>query len=559
MKMATGLPRRVFLRNVSAGVMLSCAPLAAETPTGEPLDDFIKQYMTAMNAPGLTLALAYKSGLVRTSGFGYSDLDTKTPVTPDLLFEIGSITKSFVALTLLQLRDQGKLDLQKPILDYLPWAPIQANYGVITVHHLLTHSSGLPDALGILLSDPEARHAQGFVPGEHFHYCNLGFCLLGYLIQKLDGRPWPEAVRNRILEPLGMTSTRAVITDKTRGQRAKSYMPYYGDVVYPRHGRLGRAAELVFDSAAGSITSTPGDMALYLQMLLNRGRHAQGRIVSEEGFGLFSTPYIKAPEFSATASYGYGIAVDKLDGNTILRHTGGMASFASSIHVDLDSGVAAFASINAMQGYRPVPVTQFAVQVMNAKAQNKKVPDAPPLPDPAIKDAQDYAGVYTSAAGKRLEVVAEGERLMLRAGSETIPLEHAGGDVFLPGAPVWEQFPVIFSRSEKRQVVELAHGSEWYMNANYSAELSFPEAAELQAYSGYYQDASAWSGSVRVVVRKGKLWADGVTQLQPIGNALFRVGEEPYSPDTAQFYYMVDGKAQLMKLNGSDLWRISED
>jgi hypothetical protein len=320
---------------------------------------------------------------------------------------------------------------------------------------------------------------------------------------------------------------------------------------------------MVFDNAAGSITSTPGDMALYLQMLLNRGRCGQRRIVSEESFALFSTPYIKAPEFGPTASYGYGIGVDKLDGNTILRHTGGMSSFASSIHVDLDGGVAAFASINAMQGYRPTPVTQFAVQVMNVKAGNKEPPPAPPLPDPAVKDAQDYAGDYTSAAGKRVEVVADGDRLLIREGSNTIPLERDGGDTFLPKSPGWERFPVVFGRADgtgdKRPVVELAHGSEWYTNAHYSGERSFPDTPDLQPCCGYYQDASAWSGSVRIVLRKGKLLADGVTPLQPIGNALFRMGEEPYIPDTAQFHYVVDGKAQLLKINGADLWRISED
>lgn len=563
MKTEMALPRRAFLRNMSAGVMLSYAPLAADTTAGSLLDEFIQRYLAAMNAPGLTLALANKSDIVRTAGFGYSDLDLKTPVTPDLLFEIGSITKSFVALTLLQLREQGKLDLQKPILEYLPWAPIEANYGVITVHHLLTHSSGLPDALAIFPSDPTAHHVQAFAPGTHFHYCNLGFSLLGHLIQKLDGKPWPEAVSSRILEPLGMTSTRAMITDRTKSLRAKSYVPFYSDVVYPRNGRLGRAVDIVFENAAGSITSTPGDMALYLRMLLNRGQSPQRRIVSEESFVLFTTPYIKAPEFGPTSSYGYGIGVDKLDGNTILRHTGGMTSFASSIHVDLDGGVAAFASINAMQGYRPTPVTQFAVQLMNAKARNKETPQPPALSDSAIKDAQDYAGEYTSPAGKRLEVVANGDSLLLRDGDVTIPLEQAGGDTFLPNAPTWDRFPIVFNRADgtadKRQVVELVHGSDWYTNAHYSGERSFPDAPELQPFCGYYQDASAWSGSVRIVLRKGKLLADGVTPLQPIGNALFRMGDEAYTPDTVQFHYLVDGKAQLLKMNGADLWRISED
>lgn len=570
----SNLPRRAFLRNLSAVAVSSYLPLVVDAQqdtsqgerVGPQLDTFIREYMKAMNAPGLTLALVHKNGNVQTAGFGYADLELRSPVTADLLFEIGSITKSFVALTLLQLRDEGKLDLKRPILEYLPWVPIEESYGVITPHHLLTHSSGLPDALGLFLTDPAGRHRQAFAPGEHFHYCNVGFTILGYLIQTLDQRPWPEAVRSRIFEPLGMNSTRAVISDRTRAQRPQSYVPFYTGRPYPRHGRLAPAGELVFEDGAGSITSTPGDMGLYLHMLLNRGQGGRKRIVSEESFTLFTTPYIKAPEFSATAFYGYGISVDKLDGHTILRHTGGMVSFASSIHVDLDGGVAAFASINAMQGYRPVPVTQFAVQTMNAEAQNKTAPAAPELPSDAIKNAQDYAGTYTASNGKRIDVSAEGDKLLLRAGSASIPLERMGGDAFVANAPGWDRFPVVFGRaetdkgSEKRSpVVELAYGSEWYTNDRYAGPRSYPELPEYQRFIGSYQADSAWVGSAHVVLRKGKLWADGVIPLEPIGNALFRFGGEPYTPDTAEFFYFVDGKAQMLKVNGADMWRIEAD
>jgi CubicO group peptidase (beta-lactamase class C family) len=181
------LERRTFLlgalRTVSACTAASffvtegARPERSFDPVFRPLDDFIAEYKRARNSPGLTLALANKDGAVRTTAFGFSDLETKVPVTPDLLFEIGSISKSFVALTLLQLREEGKLDFERPILEYLPWLPIEANYGVITVHHLLTHSSGLPDALILFLTNPQARHVQAFslvstfitaMPGSRF-------------------------------------------------------------------------------------------------------------------------------------------------------------------------------------------------------------------------------------------------------------------------------------------------------------------------------------------------------------------------------------------------------
>jgi CubicO group peptidase (beta-lactamase class C family) len=167
--------------------------------------------MKAMNAPGMTLALARREGAGRVATFGFADRESQEAVTPDHLFQVGSITKSFVALTCLQLHDEGKLDFDRPILEYLPWLPIVAKQGVITPHHLLTHTSGLPNALGFLMSDPGARYVQAYRPGEHFHYCNLGYCILGHLIAHIDERSWSESVRRRIFEPIGMKASSAVI------------------------------------------------------------------------------------------------------------------------------------------------------------------------------------------------------------------------------------------------------------------------------------------------------------------------------------------------------------
>ena len=123
---------------------------AAKDEVESKLDAFTAVYMKAMNAPGMTQALTDKTATIRTAGYGFANLDLKTPVAPEQLFQIGSITKSFTALIMLQLRDEGKVDLHRPVLEYLPWLPVNMPYGPITAHHLLTHSSGLPDASGHL-------------------------------------------------------------------------------------------------------------------------------------------------------------------------------------------------------------------------------------------------------------------------------------------------------------------------------------------------------------------------------------------------------------------------
>lgn len=546
---------------------------AGSGPLDSSLDTYIATYMQAMNAPGLTLGLTDREGTLRTAGYGYAYVEEKVPVSVDHLFQIGSITKSFVALVLLQMRDEGKLDMQRPVLDYLPGLPISEGFGPITVHHLLTHTSGLPDALGLFASDPAARLAQGFKPGEHFHYCNAGFNILGLLAAKLDGQPWQKCVHTRILAPLDMTATQGVITTDSRDRAAQGYEAYWDDQVYARQGKLAQAPNMVMDDTAGCIASTPGDMAKYLRMLLSRGAGPRGRVVSEEGFALFSTPYIKAEEFSPTASYGYGVAVDTLDGHKILRHTGGMVAFASSMHVDLDSGVAAFASINAMQGYRPVAVTEYAVRLLRAQRESKALPAPPQIADPLEVDhAADYAGTFTAQDGKKLTFTAEGKRLSLAAGSETIPLQHVGGDVFLSTVPGrFATHELVFGRKEadakanggagkesnkaKPAIVEVSYGDAWFANEAYSGPRSFATPPELSAFAGRYRSDSPWGGDAFAYLLKGKLMLSG-NVLQPSGNGLFRVGDEAWTPETAEFLYVFEGKARLLKLAGTDFLRV---
>jgi hypothetical protein len=165
-----------------------------------------------------------------------------------------------------------------------------------------------------------------------------------------------------------------------------------------------------------------------------------------------------------------------------------------------------------------------------------------------------------------VKVVAESGRLSLRSGSVVVPLEQAGGDTFVATAFDWNYFPLLFSRADipsasrgKGQVMELAYGSDWYTKASYTGPRSFPAPSEFHSFTGFYQSDSAWSGGVRIVLRKGGLWVDGASPLQPIGNAIFRMGDEPFGPDTAEFHYVVEGKAQLLKMNGADFWRVAMD
>jgi D-alanyl-D-alanine carboxypeptidase len=531
------------------------------------LDAFIERYMREMNSPGMTLSIADKSGVVRVATYGFSDIEAKDRVQADQLFQIGSITKSFAALVLLQLADEKKIDLQRPVMEYLPWLPIAPKWP-FSAHHLLTHSAGLPGIGPLYLSDPAMKYEQGHEPGKAFHYCNTGFDIVGQLIEKADGRPWAEAVRERIFKPLGMNATSATIDNDMRWRSAKNYSPFRDDAPYPRSGKLAQAANIIFEKASGSIASTPEDMGRYMHALVNGGV----KIASPQAFAAFSAPHILAEEFGPKAQYGYGIAVDTLDAHKVLRHTGGMVSFMSAMQIDLDGGLGAFASINAQQGYRPNPVAQYALKLMRATAEGKKLPDPPEANDPMeVKNAADYVGEYTAPDGEKVSITSTALGLQMEWRRNGYELQPTGGDNFLPlrayvfepTAPRDSVFLVTFSRADKNDpkspVVEIGYGPFWYTNTKYSGPRTFSAPAAYEQYVGHYRNDEPWTGSTRVVLRKGKLWLDGVVPLEQDAQApnLFHFRDEPTNPEVVRFLHVVNGKAQMIKISGTDLWRMA--
>jgi len=564
-----GCSRRNFLGwtagtalGLGAGRLLGMPGLraaAGDTAEGEAspalraIDAFVERHRREMGLPGLTLGLAGRNGVIAARSYGQYDVKTGALLRPQDLFEIGSITKSFVGIALLQLREEGKLDLGRPVREVLPWLRIESAYAPITAHHLLTHTSGLPNPLSLPAIPLWTAHA----PGAHFHYCNVGYQILGLLIETLDRRPLRESLRTRILQPLGMSASEPVISHAVRPRLPVSYWPLYDDRPFQRHGPLVEAPNIVLDNAAGCVASTPADMAIYMHMLLNRGRTAQGRLLSDENFALFTRPAIPSPGFGEGAGYAYGISVQPVEGRTLLRHTGGMVSFSSAMQVDLDAGFGAFASVNAsLAGYRPNAVAAYALAVLRAEADKKPLPAPPEFDDPyKVPKAAEYAGTYTAPEGRKLVLVTEGEHLNLIHEGEKVILERIGPDDFYVSHPALELFPLSFGRAEGGAVVEASHGNDWYAGERYSGPRTFEAPPELQAFAGHYRNENPWEGSLRVTLRKGRLWFGG-EPLVPLGAGIFRLGEEEHAPNRVRFEEVVNGKALRAVVSGTEYRRV---
>jgi hypothetical protein len=250
-----------------------------------------------------------------------------------------------------------------------------------------------------------------------------------------------------------------------------------------------------------------------------------------------------------------------------------MNCFASSIHVDLDGGVAAFASINAMQGYRPTLVTQYAVQLLRAEKEAKSLPAASALIDATeVNNASEYSGAFRSSDGRELLFKADGTKLLLLNAGKEILLQRGQGDSFLSTVQGgFSDYSLMFGREQTSDklakpadndaappppptlVVEVGYGPDWYTNSAYKGEREWAALSQYSAFAGRYR--SEGGDDVRVFVRKGRLWL-GDSPLSEIGSSLFRVGEAAWSPDTAEFLTIVDGRARLLRVIGEDCWRI---
>jgi CubicO group peptidase (beta-lactamase class C family) len=561
LKAGTGLLVLHHLPGVSQTVFAATTfqrPTSNLEPAYKLLDEYIARHLAEIGAPGLTLALADRNGLLRSSQYGFADVKAGIKVAPETLFEIGSISKSFVALAILQLVEEGKLDLNKPVANYLPWLKTESKFAPFTTHHLLSHTAGL-SGVPLLARVAATPLRVGSEPGTRWVYSNMGYDLLGFLLAAIDKRPFAEVMQQRVLNPLAMSASVPVITNDARGRMAVGYAPLYPDRPLPVRGKLGEAPWIEVPEAAGSIAATAGDMGNYLQMLLNSGAFGKGRVLSEKSFELFTRPVIKAPFRGEDASYAYGLWVSDNNGHKLLRHTGGMVAFSSAMFADQTDGLGAFASVNAARlpgGYRPIAVVRYALALLSAAAKGQELPAAPaPLPSPAVvKNASDYAGTFSSASGEKLVLSNAADQLVLEHAGTRIVLEQAAPDLFLVKHPDFELFALGFGR-EKGAVVEAFHGSSWWTNERYAGPKKFDYPKDWDGYAGHYNSDSPWYGSTRVVIRKRQLLIGGDQELAVVEPRVFRFADDPGDTDRITFDSFVDDKATRMDVSGIEFFR----
>jgi CubicO group peptidase (beta-lactamase class C family) len=310
----------------------------------EALDAYIDQNLKTMNVPGMAIGLTDHEKLLCVSTYGFSNLAAGSPVRPETLFEIGSISKSFACTVILQLQEEGRLNVHQPVITYLPWFQVQSRFEPITLHHIMTHTAGLiggGDAMVGSQSEVWAlREIETSVPpGSFFHYSNVGYKVLGLILERLLNQSIAEIFCERLFEPLGMTQSQPVLTHNTRRTLAVGYEPFYDDRPLPPGGLLAPATWLEGDSPDGAISSSVVDMAAYMRMLLNRGRGPNGFLLPKQNFDLLTQCAVQPDDGYHGEFYGYGLNVGVKDGSFCIWHGGGMVGYRSTMKLDMENGL----------------------------------------------------------------------------------------------------------------------------------------------------------------------------------------------------------------------------
>jgi D-alanyl-D-alanine carboxypeptidase len=386
----------------------------------ELLDRWIRAQMEYRGLPGLAVAVVYDQDLVWSGYYGYADLEAKKAITVQTVFRIASITKTFTSTAIMILRDRGKLKLDDPVAQYLPWFTYRNRFPdgpVVTIRHLLTHTSGLPrEAAFPYWTDNtfpsreemiEAFHNQEstFEPETKLKYSNLGMAILGEIVAVAGGEPFEQFVQRNILDPLEMKSTSVVPAGEIRNRIAVGYNRRMPDGTRKRTPFLDSRGL----TSAANIASTAEDLARFASAHLRQGPVGGKQILKASTLREMHRVQWLNPGWGS--GWGLGFSVSKSGDRITFGHGGWAGSHTSNLTVSPDEKVAVVVMTNCDDG---VPAF-FASRILSMLAPAIKKG----LPAPIAVAPQDtaawrkYVGRYSDPDGGITDVLVYNGKLTM--------------------------------------------------------------------------------------------------------------------------------------------------
>jgi CubicO group peptidase (beta-lactamase class C family) len=486
------------LTRVLGCVALAAAPLAAPvagsgTAIAQPADfraraDAILQAAYPADGPGAAVVVMRGGRVIYSAGRGLADVDAHRAITPETVFRLGSLTKQFTAAVVLQLVAEGRISLDDPISRFFPDYPQPGARA--TVRQLLNHTSGIQSYTGIPGWMTEANTNRAYTtaqmiavfrdrpsptpPGQAWAYNNSGYVMLGAIIEHVTGKPWHQAVAERITGPLGLTTIGYGVEREGRPGMAHGYTSDDGQV------RPARAIHMSVPHAAGALVGTVGDLARWSQALHH------GRVVSPELYRAMTSP-TQLPE-GRTQPYGFGLGLEHLRGRDTIEHSGGIFGFSTyASYVPSDElFVAVFANSDEAVTAPGIVTHRLAALALGD-------------PFPSFTRAEIGAealapllGVYRVDGGtvSRRFFARGGKLWTMRDGGSDLEVFAAGGDRFYYGPNSLTWFRIV-RQADGTPVMEMHQdGNETAERAVRTGDVpAEPQVsrAVLETYAGHYR------------------------------------------------------------------------
>lgn len=326
----------------------------------------MRRHWRTSGVPGAAIAITDRNRLVHAAGFGWADPARRIPFTARTIMPVGSVGKPFTSLVLHRLARAGKVVLDAPVARYLPWFRVRAARPV-TVRHLMSHAAGIP--MGSDLApwgakyDPAALAGfrAAWTPGTRFHYSNTGYKALGYVIERVTGRPLRETYEREILRPLGMRRSFGAVDGRVRGACARGYWEWRDDMPRGRDRRLDPAPWTEYYGGDGAIVSCAEDLCALARLYLQRRE-----TVDETG----------AMRCWGTARYASGWLLSRVGGHATIGHGGSHPGFCSCLSLDLDGGYGVAVVCNGPWGWFPAyDLVVYALKLLaGSRAKSPRIP-----------------------------------------------------------------------------------------------------------------------------------------------------------------------------------------
>jgi CubicO group peptidase (beta-lactamase class C family) len=510
---------------------------AQEKPQAEPFEGFsafVEQIMKEWEVPGIAVAIVKDGEVVFIRGYGYRDLETKLPVTPQTLFAIGSTTKAFTAFALGILADEGKIAWDKPVRTWLPEFQLKDEYASehMTPTDLLNHDSGLPrhdlmwydsdfsrkeiyDRLRYLEPTAELR--------QTYQYSNLMFMVAGYLVGQVSGGTWEDFVAERIFKPVGMERSIFGPPQDANVDCSSPYVKQQGKLTKVDHYNKWAVGP------AGSIYSSAEDMSKWLLVHLNKGKIGETALVTESTFNLLHTPKTVMGGGSAEmpiVAYGFGWVIQPYRGHQFIWHNGGIDGFYAFIGYLPYDNLGLVVLTNNANNPTPEIISRtlfdrtFGLEPIdwNAKftEQRKKGEEAEKEAGKASGRKEgttpshpltDYVGTYEHPAYGRVVIGLVDGKLEIALLGEKLTLDHFHYDVFqmkhISGTELMWKFNTDLSGdiSSIESVLQVGVAPIVFTRV---AEESLKQEAYLQKFVGEYE---LMGQTIRFEVRGGVLFA----------------------------------------------------